>query len=337
MKKFLLSLILITLALSSYSQDQETASLSIRVQQPERDYLTAPSCRLLQTKMTQILNQNGIVNDIPSNRFVMTAKANVLNKDVIAGSPSRISEQIEMTFIIGDVLDNIKYGSYVLTLTGVGLNEQQAIQMAIKSVKNNDAGMLAFIEKSKARIVQYYRDNETKILNQADVMVQNGNYNEAIYMLSMVPDASADCYRHCQDKMRQLMVEKINYDGETLLSHAKAAWAKNPNAQGAKEVYPIISSIDSRASCYKEVSSFLKQVTSKLVADEKREWEFKVKQYEDEKEKERREFEARQARDARDAAIRQQEIAAAREVAIEYARNLPDTVIYETNNTILLW
>ena len=356
MKRVLLSIILVLLVGSlGYSQDADVAALSIRVQQPERDYLTAPACRLLQTKMTQILNQSGVVNDIPSNRFVMTAKANVLNKDIIAGSPSRISEQIEMTFIIGDVIDNKKYGSYVLNLTGVGLNEQQAVQMAIKSIKNNDSGMHAFIEQSKTRIVQYYRDNEAKILQDADKLVSQGRFDEAVYALSQVPNACGSCYAHCMERMLEINQLKMDWDGKSLLSRAKAAWAKSPNAQGAKAVYPLVSAISPQASCFKEVSPFLRQITSKLEADEQREWDFKVKQYEDEiarqqrefeqrvreyqdnKAREQRNFEAQQAKEARDAAIMQQEIAAARDVAMEYARNQPETVYYESYNTVLLW
>lgn len=338
MRKLLFCLVLSYLSiLVLFGQDSDIAALSIRVQQPERENLTAPSCRLLQTKMTQVLTQNGIVNDIPSNRFVMTAKANVLNKDVIAGSPSRVSEQIELTFIIGDVIDNIKYGSYALILTGIGLNDQQAIQMAVKSVKNNDPGLLAFIEQAKSRIVQYYRDNESKILRQADVLTTEEKYDEAIYLLSMVPDASAECYEHCLERMQQIMVLKIDSAGASLLSKAKAVWAKSPNASGARAVYPLVSAISPQARCYKEVSPFLKQITAKLEADEKREWEFKVKQYEDERAREQRDFEASQAREVREASIRRQEIAAARDIAIEYAKNQPQTVYYETNNTILLW
>ena len=72
-------------------------------------------------------------------------------------------------------------------------------------------------------------------------------------------------------------------------------------------------------------------------AREQRDFEFKVQQYTDEKAREQRNFEARQIREARNAALRQQEIRAARDVAMEYARNQPDVVYYESNNTILLW
>jgi hypothetical protein len=325
------------------------------VLQPEREYLTAPACRLLTTKITQILNQKGIVNDLPSNRFVLTAKANVLSKDIIAGSPSRISERIELTFIIGDILENKKYGSYAMPLTGVGLNEQQAIQMAIKSINNNDPGLNSFIEQSKERIIQYYIDNEVNIINQADLLFAKGEYEEALYLLSLVPEGASDCYIHCQNKMQEIVRKKIDSDGETLFNKAKAAWAKNPNAEGAEEVFPLISAINTSAACYKKITPFLNSISAKLVADEKRAWDFKMKQYEDqkareqrdfefkvqqyqdEKSKEQRNFEAREANAARNAEIRRREISAARDVAMEFARNQPQTVTYETNNTILVW
>ncbi|MBR3449963.1 MAG: hypothetical protein IKH24_03890 [Bacteroidales bacterium] len=359
MKRITIALSLLLMSFLTFAQDHDVAALSIRVQQPEREYLTASSCRLLQTKMTQMLTHNGISKDMPSNRFVMTAKANVLNKDIIAGSPSRISEQIELTFIIGDVLENIKYGTYILNLTGIGLNEEQAIQQAIKTVKVNDPGMSQFIDQSKAKIVAYYRENEAKIIRDAELLVSQGCYDEAVYSLAMIPDACGSCYEHCRDKMLEINQQRIDHEGESLLSQAKAAWAKSPNANGAKEVYPLIADINPAASCYKQVDPFLKQITNKLVADDRRAWEFKMKQYEDEKAREQRDFEARvakeqrefearvakeqrdfdaqQAREARNAAIRKQEIEAARQVAVEYARNQPDVVSYNTTNTILLW
>lgn len=333
-RKVLLMGCALLIACSTYAQDNDVATLSIRVMQPEREYLSSSSCRLLQTKMTQILTSNGISKDTPSNRFVLTAKANVLNKDIIAGSPTRISEQIELTFIIGDVIDNIKYGTYVLLLTGVGLNEEQALQQAIKNVKTNDTGIDRFIDDSKAKIVEYYCENETKIISNADVLASQGRYEEALYSLSMVPDAYGSLYSICQEKMLEINRQKVNEEGKTLLSQAKAIWAKSPDGNGAEAIYPLITAINPSADCFGEVDSFLKQITTKLLDDDRREWDFKMKQYEDAKAREQRDFDARQQREARDAAIRKQEIDAARQVAVEFARNQPDVIYY---NTILLW
>ncbi len=334
MRKVLLLGLVLLIACSIYAQDKDVEALSIRVMQPERENLSPSSCRLLETKMTQALTRNGIVKDMPSNRFVLTAKANVLNKDVIAGSPSRISESIELTFIIGDVIDNIKYGTYVVTMTGIGLSEDQAVQQVIRNIKVNDSGLAEFIIQSKTKIVEYYRDNEEKIIREVDALASDSRYDEALYRLAMVPDASGVCYARCQDKMLEISRKRINHNGQSLLSQAKAAWAKSPNSAGAEEVYPLISAIDPSASCYGEVAPLLEQIKNKLVDDERQAWEFKMKQYEDAKAREQRNFEAHQAREASNAALRKQEIEACRQVAIEYARNQPDVVYY---NTILLW
>lgn len=357
MKRLVIVIAIISMSWCCFAQDNnsDVSSLSISVVQPKRDFLTDDVCWQLETRMTQILSANGVVNTVPSNRFVMTAKANVLNKDIIAGAPARVSEEIELTFIIGDVLDNKIYGTHAVNLIGVGLNENKALLSAIKNVKVGDKELALFVEQAKTKIVQYYIDNESQIVESAIKLSAEGKYDAALYQLSLVPDACKDCFFRCQEKMLQIIQQKIDSEGEMLLNQAHAIWAANPNASGADEVYPLVSQINTNASCYAEVQPFLNSITKKLINDDKRAWEFMVKQYEDEKakeqrnfefkvqqyqdgkEREQRNFEARQAAAARNAVIRQQQIRAARDVAMEYAKNQPEVVYYKTNNTLILW
>ena len=330
-KLLLLPLFLMVITGVSYAQG--SPELSIRVLQPERDNLTHTSCRFLETKMTQLLTRNGVVYDMPFNRFVITAKANVLSKDIIAGSPSRISEKLELTFIIGDAIENIWYGSHVLPLTGVGLNEEQALQNAIKSIKVNDPDLNAFVQQSKTRIVDYYLSNASSIMQEADALVSEERYDEALYRLALIPSECGDVFESAQNKMQVINKRRIDLKSESLLSQAKAEWAKNPNATGAEAVFSLVSTINPRAHCFPNVASFLDEVRCKLTADEEREWAFQMKQYEDNIAREKREFEARQKKEATRAELRRKEIDAARQVAIEYARNQPD-VVY---NTVLIW
>ena len=340
MKRLFLLIIALSSAFCELIANNDVSSLAIGVVQPERDNLSVAACKLLKTKMTQLLSQNGIVNDLPSDRFVLTAKADLLNKDIISGSPIRVSEQLLFTFMVGDVVDNKKYESYSITLVGVGGNEQQAVMSAIKTIRIDDTGFVSFIESAKTRIVSYYAENEDRILKQADILSVQGHYDEALYHLSLVPSACGVCFDHCQDKILEVQKERINAEGASLLTKAKATWAKNPNKNGAEEVYPIITNISTQAACYPEVSQLIREIREKLVSDDARAWDFKLKQYEDEKAREQRdyEFKVKQYNDendrrAREAAIRQQEISAARDVALEYAKNMPD-VVYES---IILW
>ena len=311
---------------------KDASSLPIRVVQPERAYITSDACRFLETKMTQMLTFNGIVIDIPSNRFVMTSKVNVVSKDVIAGSPSRISEQIELTLMIGDCIENKKYGTHTITLTGVGLNENKALLMAFKAVNPKEAGIQEFISETKQLIINYYKAQEMNIVRKAERLASEEKFDEACYILSLVPEATGDCYERCQTKMCDIMKLKLDFHSNKWLRKAKAIWAAKPTAKAAEAIYPMLERVDSRAECYNEVQPFLQTIADKLQADEKREWEFKMQQYQDQKMREQRDFEARQQDAERRAEIRRQEIDAAREVAKEYARHQPDVV-----NNIVLW
>ena len=327
--------LLLSIILMSYSEgfSQDASNLCIRVLGPQGECLTPASGRLLGTKITQILTNNGIVEDLPSNRFIMTAKAHLLSKDIIPGSPARVSKRLEISFIIGDAIENRKYGTYAVTVTGVGQNEEQACRQAVRTIKVNDPGINAFVRQAKEKIVSYYIENSSLIMKEATELVSEGRFDEALYRLSLVPSACGDVYETCQNKKIEINHKRIDLKGEQLMAAARAEWAKRPNAAGAAAVFPLVSSIPPSASCYYMVSPFLEEIKSKLEADEKRDWEFKIKQYEDEIERQKREFDANLQREAREAEIRKSELDAAKQVAIEFARNQPE----EIYNTVLIW
>ncbi len=305
----------------------------LRVYQPERENLTPAACRLLESKLTQMLSIEGLTNNSPNNRLIFTAKAHLLQKDIMAGIPNRITVKIDLTLIIGDAIDNMVFGSHSLPLVGVGLNEDSAILQAIKTVKTGDESIARYLRQIKKRITNYYRDREPLILKYADVLAGQGRYDEAISYLASVPDVSGPCYDHCQNKMIELYQNQTNEEGLRLLTQAKAVWGKGLDSNAANEAYSLISAIKPTASCFMKIDSLVKQIGDKLNDDQQKEWAFRQKQYEDEIARDQRDFDAQQIREKREAAIRKQEIEAARQVAIEHAKHQPETI----NNTILLW
>lgn len=73
-----------------------------------------------------------------------------------------------------------------------------------------------------------------------------------------------------------------------LFEKAKNAWLKNSNYDGAVEVVSIINEIPINSSVYPQVEELRKKIKDKLDADEQkkleqeqREWDFKMKQYND--------------------------------------------------------
>ena len=120
---------------------------------------------------------------------------------------------------------------------------------------------------------------------------------------------------------------------------AKTIWAANSSSQGAEEVAEVLSQIDPLASCQPEIEEFIKSIDSKLKADEKARWEFKIKQYEDQIAKEKEQFRIAEEKSIRDDEFRENQavrnleldkirVNAYREIAVEYAKNQPKTINY---------
>ena len=94
------------------------------------------------------------------------------------------------------------------------------------------------------------------------------------------------------------------------MNQAKSLWLADLSQNGAEKAGAILSTINPMASCQNDIASFIKTIDTKLKADEKASLEFKMKQYKDS-------IELEKAR-----------INSYREIANEYARNQPSSVIY---------
>lgn len=305
---------------------------------------------LLKTKLDQIATNYGMAGSNSNPRFVLTASVNVISKDITPGPPAMISENIEITFIIGDAISQTSFSNAVLALKGVGTNENKALIQAIKGINANSSQIKSLIENGKSEIINFYATQCDFIIKDAETMVAQGKHEEAIYNLSLVPDVCKECYFKCLDKLASTYQDKIDKDCQQKLTESNAIWSAKLSPEGADIVAEIINTVDAQANCQEDIKTLNDEIKVKLAADEKARWEFKMKQYNDrvaaEKEAVRiaeqsaiRNDEFRENQAQRDQeynnklATRNYEldklrINAYRTVATEYARNQPKTVTY---------
>ena len=85
---------------------------------------------------------------------------------------------------------------------------------------------------------------------------------------------------------------KTDKDGLILIQQAKAAWSSKQNYESASEALAILAQIDPEAGCIEQANEFIQTINDKLRTDERnkaaaeaaiaqRNWEFKMRQYED--------------------------------------------------------
>jgi hypothetical protein len=285
-------------------------SITINSYLSDKLELTSEVKNTLLTKLDDITISNGIGGNQINPRFIITANVTIGSKDIVAGPPQMLAQNLELTLFIGDAITNTIFSTISLSLKGVGTNENKAFIDAFKNINTKNKEVVAFLEEGKTKIIHYYSTNCDFILKDAQVLTKQEKYDEAIYKLSLVPNVCKECYFKCLDTLTVIYQKKIDADCKIKLNQAKSLWATQQSQTGAEKAGDILSTIHSTASCQGEIESFIKTINAKLKADEKARWEFKMKQYTDSVE------------------IEKTRINAYREVAIEYLRNQPRTVTY---------
>lgn len=356
MKRILLSLIIYIMCLPSAMTQGAESKIFIQVMQPDYEEIPSEASRQLETKMEQLITLNGVADNDPYNRFVLTSKAAIVTKDIVPGPPAKVSMNIDFTFIIGDVVENKVFESVTISTIGVGVNENKAFISAIKNVKPKNPELVTFLRKAKEKIVSFYSLRCSQIKGEAMQAAASQDYDEAIYMLMQVPDV-CDCAGDCQSLVIQYNKDRVNVHAASLLNQAKARWSESPDAAGASAAADLLAQIPGGTSSQQGVDALAAEINAKLRADEKRDWEFKMQQYHDQIEKQKRDDTARleqqrannayrerqqkadnehrAAQQVADNAARTRLIEACRQVGLEYAKNQPKSVTYQRN--VILW
>jgi hypothetical protein len=264
----------------------------------------------LVNKLQQIATNNGFGGNSISPRFVLAVKSNVSSKDIIAGPPQMVSLSLEFVFFIGDAVEDMQFSSLTLNAKGVGVNTNKAYISAIQSINPRNKEFIQFLAIGKGKIVEYYEGRCESIQSKAKALADKHEYDAAIYELMQVPDASRSCYEKSLSAVQPLYKKKIDREGQASYLEASRKWSSNPTASAAKDVLSVLGSIDPSASSYEDAKSLSESIQRKISEDEKREWDFKMKAYQD------------------GVDLEKQRIEAARQTAVEYFKNQPKTIVY---------
>jgi hypothetical protein len=279
---------------------------------PDNINLPSEAKSLLNTKLNQIASNNGMGGSQANPRFIITANVNVGTKDIIAGPPQLIAQNIDITFFVGDAITNTIYANTTLSLKGVGTNENKAFIEAIKTINPKNKELLSFLEEGKTKIINYYATQCDFILKQANTLADQFKFNEAIYELMTVPDICKECYFKSKDEATLIFKKKIESDCTEKLKEAKLIWAAEPTESGALKASSVMISIVPSDNCKTEINKLSIDIKTKLQLDQKKKYDFDMldmqKRYDTE----------------------QKIIDAQKQIALEQAKNQPKTITFQT-------
>lgn len=263
-----------------YGQNTTAYNLSLYVLVAD-DKIPEEASRNLETKLQDLLVNSGLANGSYVDRFVLTAKADIVSKDILPTTPVRISQKIELTLMVGDAIENKLFTSRTVTLSGIGINESKAFVAAFSQMNSYRKEFMEMLQQSKNEITVYYTSKCPEIINRANTLFGMQKYDEAIHYLLSVPNICTDCFLQCQTLAETIYWEKTEQESASLFNQAKTEWMKHPDITGACSIAPLINRINPKSRSFTQIEKLRYEISDKLREDERKEWEFQMKKYED--------------------------------------------------------
>lgn len=248
--------------------------------------------KMMTNKLNQIAAKNGVGGSALNPRFVITANVVELAQEVVPSAPPMVALELETTLYIGDAVSGTLYSTYSYgTRKCVGETADKAYLSGLKKLPVDSPALRSFVEEGKNKIVEYYNSQIDFIISEAESLASQNRYDESISLLMQVPEVCKDAYTKAMAKASAVFQKKVDDEGAALLTKAKAAWKASATEEGAAEAAKFLGEISPAAACAGEANAFADSIAKHFKDLNDREWNFKMKQYNDALEQENRRME----------------------------------------------
>lgn len=223
-------------------------------------------------------------------QFVLMPKVNVASKNVITNTQTQVVLNIDISLQVVDGMSGTLYASSIVNVKGVGTNETKAYNSAFRSINKKQQQIVVLVKTAKQKILSYYEAEADNIIKKANLLAAKNNYEEAFYLLSMIPsqcskfDASVSTGLTLWEKFK-------NYSCNTNLAKAEAVWVSGQDYNAAIKAGEYLSQILPDSECYGKAKQLYSEIKKK-VGDL---WKFEMKQYDTESELKKAKIQAFQA------------------------------------------
>jgi hypothetical protein len=144
----------------------------------------------------------------------------------------------------------------------MGLNDIKAYQAAFKLINAKDAKFKQFLVNGKSRIIQYYNDQCDYLQERATALKGLNQHDDAILLLSAVPEVCKECYQKSLASMTKIYEDKLELNCETNLAQARSFLVSGR----FDEAVELVQFITPRQKCYPQVKSLLTDIQDRQCA-----------------------------------------------------------------------
>ena len=230
----------------------------------------------LETKLSQMITENGIGIGVRGGQFCLLAKCDLLSKDVLGGAPVVQTQRLSFTFFVADMIDEKIIASANIEVVSSGTSEAQTYINAIRRLNANDRKIQDMIQLGKEKIMSFYNTNTDAIIKKAQNLASVGSHEEALFLLISIPECSSG-YNKAIAACGPIYQAYIDRECAQNLMAARALWAASPNATGAAKAAEYMSALDPAAKCFGEAVALYNEIKKSVGED----WKFILKNYDE--------------------------------------------------------
>jgi hypothetical protein len=292
------------------ANDYDRISLDVYIPEQVQD-IPEHAKSLMVNKLTQAVTEKGMGGAGVSPRFLVTAKMELLTKDIAPTVPRVETYTFDIYLYIVDHVDKTIVSSTSFTAKGAGSNANKAYTNALRTINLNNSKVDKFLDDGKRKIIEYYNSRCDFIIARAKSQATQNQFADALATLSGIPEVCKDCYMKALDEIGPIYQDFIDHDCQVMVNVASAVWASQPNSDGAMAAGAVLAGIDPDSRCYTESRSLIGKMEQKVLKDEKRDWSFMREVYQNE------------------VMLEALRIKAFRDVGVAYGENQQPTYVYD--------
>ena len=240
----------------------------------------------MRTKLVTVANKSGAVHAGMSS-FVLYPQVDIMDITVTDGGMKPITvAKLEAVLSVArlDRLDaplskpGTVFNSTTITLIGTGSDTATAVNDAIGKIQPSDPNLAKFLKETRERIMSYYQEHCTEVVNEGVRAYEMKNYPMSIALLYSVPEGTT-----CSDNAREFSIkayheyQKVECQKQLAQLKSKSVIIKGPDASAAmnqqqyREVLQLVKAMDPTAEgCYDEAYKMLDKLSADFDAENKK-------------------------------------------------------------------
>lgn len=289
--KRLISLIafVVNMALTTYAQNNEIQLYLYAPNQVEN--IPDASMGYLINNLSSAVTADGLAaqNEYMT-QFILIPKVNVASKSIITNTQTQVVLNIDISLQVVDGMSGTLYASSIVNVKGVGANETKAYNSAFRSINKNQQQIALLVKAAKQKILSYYEAEADNIIKKANLLAAKNNYEEAFYLLSMIPSQCSKFDASISAGLSLWEMYKV-YSCNTNLAKAEAIWVSGQDYNAAIRATEYLCQILPDSDCYAKARQLYNEIKKK-VGDL---WKYEMKQYNTEAELKKAKIQAFQA------------------------------------------